>query len=206
MKTLATMVMALSLTAAAGYAKSYPDGPDGLKELVADLGVADDARADLLAEGLILENPEAWFKTHFAAAEVPALADEYVAGNKPSALTAALYLRNQRGQNDLVVERFDTASDPNAAGYQDLALQAATKPLVLYSVRAVSTVKKKTTTGWHLFSFVYIENAWKFVGPMKVLAASQRGLDLRENLRLDMALSLRLKERDAFVRKNKVPR
>jgi hypothetical protein len=206
MKALATMVMALSLTAAGGDAKSYPDGPDGLKELVRDLGVADDARADLLAEGLILEDPEAWFKTHFPAGDVPALADEYVAGNKPSALTAALYLRNQRGQNDLVVERFDTASDPNAAGYQDLALQAAKKPLVLYSVRAVSTAKKKTTTAWHLFNFVYVENAWKFVGPMKVLAASQRGLDLRENLRLDMALSLRLKERDAFVRKNKVPR
>jgi len=206
MNALATIVLALSLPAAGPGAKSYPDGPDGLKELVTDLGVVDNAQADLLAEGLILEDPEAWFKTHFADAEGPALADEYVGGNKPSALTAALYLRNQRGQNDLVVERFDSASDPNAVGYQGLALQAAKKPLVLYSVRAVSTAKKKTTTAWHLFNFVYVENAWKFVGPMKVLAASQRGLDLRENLRLDMALSLRLKERDAFVRKNKVPR
>jgi hypothetical protein len=197
----------IMLAAAVSAGTSYPDGTEGLKALVTHLGTVDDARAEALAEGLALEDAEGWFKKHFGAAEAAALAEEYVVKNRASALTMALYARNQRGQSDLVVERFDDAADPNAVGYQELALQAARAPLVLYSVRAVSSDKKKITR-WHLYNFVYLQDAWKLVGPMKALATAKRDPagEMRADLRLDTALSLRTKERDAFLKKNKLPR
>jgi hypothetical protein len=206
MTTALVLSSAILAAAAVAATKSHPGGADGLKALVTDLGTLDDDRAEALAEGLMLEDAEGWFKKHFGDAEAAALAEEYVVKNRPSALTTALYSKNQRGHSDLVVERFEAAGDPNAVGYQELALQAAKAPLVLYSVRAVSPDKKATR--WHLYNFVYAGSAWRFVGPMKALAAGKRdtAADLRADLRLDAALSVRTKERDAFERKNKLPR
>src|SRR5262245_35743611 len=71
--------------------KDYPDSAEGLQALVADLARLDDLHAYALADSLVLDEPAAWFKEHFAESDRPALVKEYteyVAAARPGPLTA----------------------------------------------------------------------------------------------------------------------
>jgi hypothetical protein len=194
-----TLVAVLAAVGCGKGAKSYPDGVDGLKSFMTDLAAADEATGGQMAESLVLTDPDAWFKNYFGDPAGKVLADEYTRGLEGGAKGLAVAARAQKakGNTEFLVERFDKASDPNAVGYQEGALQAAKQPLALYSFRALAPGKQM---GWHLYNFVYLDGAWKFAGPMTGLKP-----DLRSDPKLDAVSGLRAKDRDEFFRSGKLP-
>lgn len=146
----------------------YREGTKGLEQLFRDLMAAvqdhDNDRAKALITSLELKDPKAWFRKRFGDELGDKLAAEYApaVGNfdQLERVLAGLVAHHE---TDLTVEAFDKPGDPEATGYQNLALAAMVKPTPLYSVRLSSAERDNA---FHIWSFVYDDGGFHWVGKM----------------------------------------
>jgi len=182
---------------------SYPDSTEGLERLVRDIlrAVKSDPSGEALrlTHSLQLPDHEVWFADTFGAERGAELAAEYAPLVGHFAQMSTLFEDLiEKQQTQVVVERFVQYDDPDLNGYQSIALEAMKHPTALYSVRLS---KNDDERGFHLWSFVYANGSFRWVGKMKKLreltkkkfdwiAAVPKGVDPLE-LRLREASALR---------------
>lgn len=163
---------------------TYKAGNDGLRDLMQNLlnavAAGDRPTARVLARSLEIEDYEAWFGEYFGTELSPSLATEYkeFAGRLPQLVSLLSALRKD-GHTAISVEQFDSPDDPAAAEYQSLALKRMIRATPLYSVRISN---KDGTKTFHLWSFVYHDGLFRWIGKTKSLAGEpiQGEDDLRE--------------------------
>jgi len=166
----------------------YGEGTEGLEQLFRDLLAAvedhDRKRAAALIGGLELKDPKAWFRRTFGESLGAKLAAEYAptVGNfdQLEPVLAGLVAEHE---TDLTVESFAKPGDPEATGYQNLALTAMVQPAPLYSVR-LSTAGEDNA--FHIWSFVYDAGYFRWVGKMRAVNSGEPSdpdlLELRTRL------------------------
>lgn len=158
-------------TAPTNTASTYPDSTDGLKKLISDILAAskagDKEKVSTLVKSLMLTNHEAWFKQTFGddkGAKLSADYGKFLGDFEPSA--SELFAKMvEKGQTNIQVDRFAKAGDPKAVGLQEDALKAMKSAVPLYSVRLLEPGKD---TGMHLYSFVYVDGAFRFISKLKM--------------------------------------
>ena len=151
----------------------YPESTAGLALLIEEVVTAtregNRVTIDRLTARLALDDHRQWFETTFGENKGALLAADY--GEIVGRVTQMSQLFTElvgEGQTRVSVERFERSGDPAAVGYQSLALAAMVKPTALYSVRMRATGKDH---GFHLWSFVYHEGGFRWVGKLKVITA-----------------------------------
>ncbi len=146
--------------------------PVALKRIFEDVYAAtkagDRAKVSGTIKGLLLPEPEAWFKTTFGDEKGAALAAEYAENSKnfETGLSQLLADCLKKNQTDIQVERFDKADAPGATGGQKRAMENMKQLVPLYSVRLVNPGEKY---GQHLWSFVFLDGRFHIVGKMSAL-------------------------------------
>ena len=160
--------LAFSATAAlAQQPASTPNTPDGLRQVMADIYAAirdgDSGKSRALVRSLRLGAHDAWFNRVFGTAIGPKLGAEYAEWLPRFETDAAFVAVVQKGQSDIRVLRFDRADDPAAVGNQKDAMVAMKIFQPLYSVRFVRPGEQ---LGMHIYSFVHVDNGFRFVGRM----------------------------------------
>lgn len=165
-------------------AYSYGRGEDGLQGMMTDLVDAviagDRAKAEMLTRSLELENHEAWFAEHFNADLGGELAKEYASSiGRVWQLADLVSALAESGQTEILVEEFDSEDNSDAVEYQSLALSRMVRKVPLYSVRLSD---QKGTKTFHLWSFVYMQGRFFWIGKTKALAGepTQGDVDVRE--------------------------
>ncbi len=156
-------------TGGAAPVKAYPGTADGLRALVTDAMAAArdgrDADANAIGASLELPNADAWFAATFGPEVGGRLAVEYAPMKQQLGQLAPLMKDLiAKGRTEISVEKFDAPGDPMSTGLQSNALKAMTQRVPLYSMRATEPGK---TTGFHLYSFVYVDGGWRLAGKMK---------------------------------------
>ncbi len=150
------------------------DSPKALMRLMKRLSAAAVAgkRNEALAMGRALVIPEAakWFDEHFPEATAKRLTEEYTElAGRIDTLVDIFPMLHERGQTQLLVERHEDPKDLSATGYQSMAMGAMTKPTRLYSVR---WLEPGEDAGFSLWSFVYVDGAFRFAGKMRALTTA----------------------------------
>jgi hypothetical protein len=151
----------------------YPATKEGLEQLARDLieavGADDPTPAEFLAASLQLPDHERWFTEAFGPRLGARLAAEYepATGRLYQIIPLVAELAG-RGQTTIVVERFTSARDRDAVGYQSLALQKMKESTPLFSLRFLDP--KHEDRVFHLWSFVHDEGTFRWVGKMKQVA------------------------------------
>jgi hypothetical protein len=170
-------------------ANAYKEDTDGLRAFFGDLmsalekGHVEQARA--MAKSLELDQPKEWFQEVFGESLGRTLYQEYrsVIGSFGEFALMAEELR-EKGQVLFLVERFESADDTAAVGFQAMALGRMDKPTPLYSVRVVDEAGEHV---FHLWSFVYQDGFFRWVGKLQKAASEspeeqppEGKLDVRE--------------------------
>ncbi len=156
----------------------------GLTELMDALRTAiqsqDEPTIGLLVASLRLEEHEAWMTKTFGADLGKALSEQYKPQYEEIGSLVDV-LREQYGNGLLEVdaERFQTKDNSSATGYQSAALGKMVSKVPLYSVRLVTSDRKKT---FHIWSFVHEDGSFRFVGKLAKVATKRPmgGRDLNE--------------------------
>lgn len=180
-------------------AVTYEDSIQGLESLMGQLvkAIQDDQpteEARLLAS-LRLPDPASWFRKVFDGP----VADRLIAEYAP--LSEGIgYLQNvlkpliNSGQTAVKVERFDKPKLPAEVGYQSEALARMRAPVPLYSVRLTTADGHKT---FHLWSFVYEDGSFRYVGKMRGVLEHPPKTDKRDLLEYRLRDVDRVKAMDA---------
>ena len=178
---------------------TYEDSIQGLESLMGQLvkAIQDDQpteEARLLAS-LRLPDPPAWFHKVFDAPVADWLVAEY------APLSEGIgYLQNvlkpliNSGQTAVKVEKFDRAKLTAEVGYQSEALARMRTPVPLYSVRLTTPDGHKT---FHLWSFVYEDGTFRYVGKMRAVLEHPPKTDKRDLLEYRLRDVERVKAMDA---------
>lgn len=159
-----------TLVRAQGKKPAYPDSVDGLKRLMTDLYAAikagDRARSSMMIGSLALPAHESWFRTTFGDAAGARVATEYgnVLPRFESELGGLFEKIVREGQSDIQVRRFDRAGSPDAVGLQNDAMATMKVLRPIYSVRFVRPGER---LGQHLYSFVFVDGAFRLAGKMQ---------------------------------------
>jgi hypothetical protein len=188
-----TAVYALAGVASCKKTKQYPESTDGLVELIRDIRSGTTPSASLK-----LPDATAWFTEMFGE---PTLSEKLTADleHKMSRdLRGGLEQLADKGKTEIRAERFTDPEDPMACGNESFAIKHAKKPLTLYSVHITPPGAKG---GIHIYSFVYLDHAFRFVGPMSLLHPEKPG----EDPLLAAVYELRNKEREAYFKTGKLP-
>jgi hypothetical protein len=160
--------VAASASPSSSAANGYPDSTAGLGRLAADLVTAareKSPRLPILLESLRLRSPDAWFEGVFGRAKGAELADDYRrVYDEIGQLGGVLERLVADHQTIVTIERFDRAETPESVGYQSAALAKMADPRPLYSLRFASADRARV---FHLWSFVYQDGSFRYVGKMK---------------------------------------
>ncbi len=161
-----------SKSALTDKAIDYPESTAGLEMLIEEVVVAtgegNRAAVDRLIAGLALGDRQQWFATTFGKDKGALLAADYGAIVGRIAQMSQLFTELVgKGQTMVDIERFERTGDPAAVGYQSLALAAMVKPIALYSVRLRASGEDH---GFHLWSFVYHDGGFRWVGKLKAIS------------------------------------
>jgi hypothetical protein len=166
-------------------ASAYPATALGLEQLMADLlrtaGGDDEAAGRQLLASLVLPDAGAWFRRRFGDSLGERLAADYQRSAGRIHDMAALFrdLR-ARQRTRIVVESFDRPGLEGAVGFQDLALQLMRPPDRLFSVRFLAADE---AAGFHLWSFVREDGAFRWIGklqPLRAAGPARKGPDPAE--------------------------
>jgi hypothetical protein len=146
----------------------YPATTEGLRELIVDIleaaGRGDRAEAFALADGLRLEDPQAFFGGVFGAQLGDELAADYTAAaERIREIVPLLREVAAAGEAEVLVEAFEEPSE-RAVGYQSRALERMLVPTTLYSVRFARPDEGR---GFHLWSFVHDGTSFRWAGKMQ---------------------------------------
>lgn len=178
----------------AGAQVRYPATDDGLKSLIDDLVAAraakDDDRAYQLTASLRLEDYKTWFAEQFGDALGAKLASDYERQQGDiGLLVGTLAELRADGRTKTEIEKFDSAADQKAVGYQSKALAKMKRKVPLFSVRLHAPGDERS---FHVWSFIHLGGTFRYVGKMKAVADAEKlgELDLQE-FRLADAVRLR---------------
>jgi hypothetical protein len=151
-------------------APQYPESTAGLTQLTNDLFQSiksnDKERTATLIASMKLPDPGAWFKGVFGDALGTKLATEYTEqlSTFDAALTGLFTKMVEENQTVLKISQFAKAGDAEATGLQNTALEKMTTPATLYSLRMLKAGEEH---GMHLWSFVYVDGAFRLAGKMQ---------------------------------------
>lgn len=162
-------VMALIVLTAPTRAADYPESAEGLKKLTSDImaaqgaGKNDEARA--LVKTMLLPDHEKWFIKTFGEDKGKKLSAAYAPLTNGFEDELLKMYAQQLKQNriNLSAYKLESADDKNATGAQQKALAAMVQKTPLYGVRMVEPGKD---AGFHLWSFVYVDGAFRLAGKM----------------------------------------
>ena len=165
-----TLVVFVALTAArAAEPPKYPESPDGLEKLANDMlaavKAANKEKAADLAKSMVLPNHEAWFVKTFGEAKGKELAEVYgkQAATLDKDMVGLIDEQLQKNRTDVKAYKLESADDKNATGAQSAAITAMKEKVPLYGFRLVEPGK---TSGMHIWSFVYVDGAFRYAGKM----------------------------------------
>ena len=171
------IVLGLALSLAAGCGKkkgsSYAGDEAGFNHLLVDvtdaLDAGDKGRLAQVTKDLSLPDPKGFYTKTFGAdhadALVAELADEHSTRFADDAVAGFTDLHDH-GYTSAMAACF-TKADDSATGYQNVALRAMKQPTMLCTARFV---KAGETDGFTLWSFAYVDGAWRMIGKTKALA------------------------------------
>ncbi len=134
---------------------------------------------------LTLPEPKQWFKKRFGQSNGSVLYTDYrPLANRMSQLAKEIKALRQSGLTEISIEKYDKLDDLDAVSYQTEALKAMQIPTPLYSVR-MSAKKKppnRRLSAFHLWSFVYYQGSFRFIGKLKSVGTPKPfgNLDLNE--------------------------
>ena len=200
------LAIALALTTACGGStkvKSYAESAEGLEALVNDLAAAvedgKDKQASAISASLELPDAAAFFSKTFGDEIGARLTAEYEPqrGNFAKLPKLMEIQRSGRGRTVISVERYTDAADGAVTGVQKLALEAMVAPTALYSLRMTEPGK---TSGFHLYSFAYVDGGFRMLGKMKKVSAKPAG-----SRELQALGELRVRDAQAFLKTGKLP-
>ena len=116
---------------------------------------------------VLLSDAKTWFANHFESDIANGLAAEYLASSKNvDGLPKFLEEAKAEGKTEVLVSRASAAIDMNANGLQNAALQRMKMTTPLFTLRMVEPGRESGSTLW---SFVYSEGTFRFVGKMTAL-------------------------------------
>ncbi|MEZ0227300.1 MAG: hypothetical protein ACAI25_01640 [Planctomycetota bacterium] len=146
----------------------YADGEEGLKKLVTDMMDAakakDKDKLDKLAASLVLADPDAYFKKLFAEKGAP-VAEGYTK-HKDEIAKELPKLFNQAVEKNRTAIKIIKAEGGEATGAQKSATEAMKEKVTLWTVGLGEEGKG---AGLKLWSFAYVDGAWKFIGKLREL-------------------------------------
>lgn len=191
---LARLALCLVLAlAGCKHARSYPDTPDGLKDLIGDV-----RSGSVSGDELKLPDAERWFTDTFGDPELAARLAGDLAKRTSVNIGVALKRLEAEGKSEITVERFTDPDDPAVCGNASYALKHAKHPLALYSVRITPPGKK---LGIHMYSFAYVDKAFRFLGKLDQLHPEKPG----EDPAVQAVFELRNRDREAYFKTGKLP-
>ncbi len=169
------LVVLLACKFLPGGGKSYPDSSDGLKQLAADLTVASDSQGAKMGTNLALPDASAFFTKTFGAEMGAKLAGDYATeAPKLASIQSFFKMATVRGRTVLLVDKHTDATDENANMLQQTAMKAMVAPVPIYTIRAVEPGK---TIGSSLWSFAYVDGAFRYLGKLKPVKPDSSPLD-----------------------------
>jgi hypothetical protein len=148
---------------------SYPETTDGLKRLTEDILAAtkagDKTKVSTLVKSLEISDYEAWFNKTFGSEKGAKLSADYRSHlNDFETSATELFIKMvAEDKTEVRVSRFDKAGNSQATGAQNQALGVMKEPVPLYSVRMV---RPGEDAGMHLWSFIYADGSFRFVGKL----------------------------------------
>jgi hypothetical protein len=169
--------IALVLFAFAACSKhaSYPDTEAGFREQMEDAITAakagDDDRLALVTRDLTLPNARAWYASTFGADHADALVAELAnEGGAQFGDDAPVGFKDLVAHDRTHVEvvRTDKPCD-EATGFQNIAIRSMKRPIALYLARFTRPDGSGSFTLW---SFAYVDGAFRMIGKTKALHAT----------------------------------
>ncbi len=174
--TLTVAGIALSLAAGCGKRSPHYDGDRGgfdrLLQDIEDAAKAGDAdRLAKVTKDLTLPDPKGFYTRTFGADHADALVAELASEHSTRFGDDAPV-----GMKDLVAHGFTsvtgscfTQADDLATGYQNVALRTMKQPVMLCTAR-FSKPDDPERGDFTLWSFAYVDGAWRMIGKTKALA------------------------------------
>jgi hypothetical protein len=150
----------------------HEDTTDGLRDAMAEIVDAqrgkDEKKVQALCKVLVLPKYEAWFKSILAPDKSGPLITEYakIVDKVPADLAKALndeVVKKER--TEIRVFKVEKAHDVEAMASVQIVIANMKRKVPLYKVRFV--VPGKETDGYTLWSFVYVDNEFRYAGKME---------------------------------------
>ena len=154
---------------------SYPESDQGLQQYIQDLlnaaGSHDQNKLMELSNAMLIPDAKKWFEDTFPADVAKRLLDEY---NKdlnafPRSFAQLLMKLDKPQALTITVSHVATLDDPNAKGYQKLALAAMQETVPLYTARIS---RPGTSANITLWSMVYVDGHFRLAGKMRAIATN----------------------------------
>jgi hypothetical protein len=177
-RTLAVgAVVLLALHAALAQQPQAPAAAGGsaedlkklMQEMLTAAKAADATKVQTMANALVLPSHEAWFKQVFGDEKGAALAADYGPHTAEFAEQLGGFFAKlvEQGRTEVHTVLIDKSDSADATGLQSTAIAAMKQPMALYTAEFVVPGDKDGTTLW---SFVYVDGAFRFVGKLRPLS------------------------------------
>ena len=169
--SLITVFFTANVARADDAKSAYRESVAGLERQVADiLSAAAEGRKNPLTTGvsrLAMPGYRRWFAETFGAQQARPLVEEYAARVREIDGLKQLFADEvAKGRTTVRVTKHRGPKDPSVRGLQRRAYQAMRVRRTLYTV---SLTRPGEPTGMKLWSFVYKDGAFRFVGKMRAL-------------------------------------
>lgn len=189
---LALTVLLVACGKGAPTVKHYDEGAAGFQAFADDLlraGKAGDrATLGALARAATLPDPRGWFTATFGAEAADRLVAEYddtgLAAFPKEAGKVLTRLIKTDGRGRVETRMIERGGDDRATGFQDLAIRAMKRPTPLYALRLMRPDGSKVFSLW---SFAYVDGAYRLVGKLKKADPAPMSSDLEMLSELPMA-------------------
>ena len=174
MRNLLIGFVALAVLVAASTVQAkthYPRSVAGLEEQIGDIvTTAADGPSDLLnyrVQQLVIPAYEDYFAHVFGFRNYKPVADEYAQMSKDIVPLTQLFAKlADREQTEITVVELEDETYADVRGLQRRAFQAMHRPQTLYTVKIT---RPGEDAGQSLWSFVYVDGAFRFAGKMRAL-------------------------------------
>lgn len=197
--SLLTIGCSKSDQAQASIKIDYPDSVEGLTALANDLLKSNQANLKAIAATLNHKQADQWFRSTFGDEKGAQLTAEYKAMNIDAMMPSVIADIKAKGRTEVLVEKFSDGKNPGANTLQMVPLQdAKDATLALYSVRFHEPGK---SSGYHMYSFVYIDGKFRLMGKMAALHGPENFKDPT----MAAVMELRHRDREEFFKSGKLP-
>ena len=174
---LALALAAWALPGIAGEA-AVPETADGLKaqmtQVLAAVKADDKEKVEQLTQGLVLPDPEAWFKEVFGDELGEKVAADYTRRVKdlPTGVAKTIARYIEQGYTEVNARKAQKDDDlKDVPGRVRAAFAAMKKPVPLY---AAGFCKPGEKWGNAIYSFVYVKDAFRVIGKLRPIPLPEK--------------------------------